>query len=262
MANELLFTKNNKIATITLNRPEKLNTFHDGMLADWATALRECQADDAVHVVVLTGAGRVFCAGGDLGTMGKRDGNPAWEMGQYLRKNVHPVARAVDALHKPYLCAINGAATGAGLDMALMADIRFAAQSARFAETYIKVGLIPGDGGAFLLPRLVGLTRALELLWTGDFLSAAEAERIGLISKIFADDKLMDETYAFAERLASGPSVAIRLTKQVVYQSLRMDFLTALEAITGPMGVAANTEDHREAVAAFLEKRRPTFQGF
>jgi len=261
MADELSFTKNNKIATITLNRPDKLNTFHDDMLADWAAALRECQADDTVHAVVLTGAGRVFCAGGDLDTMGRSDGNPAWDMGQYLRKNVHPVARAVDALHKPYICAINGAATGAGLDMALMADIRYAARSARLAETYIKVGLVPGDGGAFLLPRLVGLTKALELLWTGDFLSAEEAERLGLVSKVFDDDKLMEATYAFAERLANGPSIAIRLTKQVVYQSLRMDFLSALESMTGPMGVVSSTADHREAVAAFKEKRPPTFKG-
>ena len=261
MADELLFTKHNTIATVTLNRPDKLNTFHNGMLADWAAALRECQADDAVHVVVLTGAGRVFCAGGDLNTMGQQDGNPAWDMGQYLRKHVHPVARAVDALHKPYLCAINGAATGAGLDMALMTDIRYVARSARLAETYIKVGLVPGDGGAFLLPRLVGLTRALELLWTGDFISAEEAERIGLVSKVYEDAQLMEATYALAERLAKGPSIAIRLTKQVVYQSLRMDFLTALEAMTGPMGVVSSTADHREAVAAFKEKRPPLFQG-
>ncbi len=261
MANELLFSKKNAIATITLNRPEKLNTFHDGMLADWAAALRECQADDAVNVVVLTAAGRVFCAGGDLGTMGRHDGNPAWDMGHYIRQNVHPVAQAVDALHKPYLCALNGTATGAGLDMALMADIRFAARSARFAETYIKVGLVPGDGGAFLLPRLVGLTKALELLWSGDFISAEEAERIGLISRVFADDSLMEETYAFAERLATGPSIAIRLTKQAVYQCLRMDFLTAMASITSPMGVAASTADHKEAVAAFKEKRPAQFIG-
>jgi len=146
--------------------------------------------------------------------------------------------------------------------MALMADIRYAARSARFAETYIKVGLVPGDGGAFLLPRLVGLTKALELLWSGDFISAEEAERIGLLSKVFDDDKLMDETYAFAERLANGPSIAIRLTKQAVYQCLRMDFLTALESITNPMGVAASTEDHREAVAAFKAKRPPQFKGY
>jgi 2-(1,2-epoxy-1,2-dihydrophenyl)acetyl-CoA isomerase len=261
MADELLFTKHNAIATLTLNRPDKLNTFHDGMLADWAAALRECQADDAVHVVVLTGAGRVFCAGGDLSTMGQQAGNPAWDMGQYLRKYVHPVARAVDALHKPYLCAINGAATGAGLDMALMADIRYAARSARLAETYIKVGLVPGDGGAFLLPRLVGLTKALELLWTGDFLSAEDAERMGLVSKVYDDTQLMEAIYGLAERLAVGPSIAIRLTKQVVYQGLRMDFLTALEAMTGPMGVVASTVDHREAVAAFKEKRPPIFKG-
>src|SRR6266568_1047360 len=170
--------------------------------------------------------------------------------------------RAVDALHKPYICALNGTATGAGLDMALMADIRYAARSARFAETYIKVGLVPGDGGAFLLPRLVGLTKALELLWSGDFISAEEAERIGLLSKVFDDEKLMHETYAFAERLANGPSIAIRLTKQAVYQCLRMDFLTALESITNPMGVGASTEDHREAVAAFKAKRPPQFKGY
>ena len=261
MADELLFNKENKIATITLNRPDKLNTFHDGMLADWAAALRECQADDAVNVVVLTGAGRAFCAGGDISGFGQRDGNPALAIGNYLRNHVHPVARAVDALRKPYICALNGVATGAGLDMALMADMRFAARRARFAETYVKVGLIPGDGGAFLLPRLVGLTKALELLWSGDFVSAEEAERIGLISKVFDDDELMGETYAFAERLANGPSIAIRLMKQAVYQFLRTDFLTSLEAVTGPIGVAYSTEDHREAVAAFMEKRQPTFKG-
>ena len=261
MADELLFDKSNKIATITLNRPDKLNTFHDGMLADWAAALRECQADAEVNVVVLTGAGRVFCAGGDISQMGQAQSNPALEMGEYLRRNVHPVARAVDALQKPYLCALNGAATGAGLDMALMTDIRYAARSARFAETYVKVGLVPGDGGAFLLPRLVGLTKALEMLWSGDFVSAEEAERIGLVSKVFDDDKLMEETYAFAERLANGPSVAIRLMKQAVYQFLHTDFLSSLEAVTGPMGVAASTEDHREATAAFFEKRTPTFKG-
>ena len=262
MADELLFTQAHKIATITLNRPDRLNTFHDGMLADWAAALRACQADDAINVVILTAAGRVFCAGGDLGTMGRQDGNPAWDMGHYIRQHVHPVARAVDALQKPYICALNGTATGAGLDMALMADIRFAARSARFAESYIKVGLIPGDGGAFLLPRLVGLSKALELLWSGDFFSAEEAERLGLVSQVYDDDKLMGATYAFAERLANGPSIAIRLTKQAVYQCLRLDFLTALEAITGAMGVAASTADHREAVAAFKAKRAPQFKGY
>jgi 2-(1,2-epoxy-1,2-dihydrophenyl)acetyl-CoA isomerase len=262
MADELLFTKADKIATITLNRPEKLNTFHDGMLAAWAAALRECQADDAVNVVVITGKGRAFCAGGDVSAFQQTQGNRALAMSEYLRQNVHPVARAVHALQKPYICALNGVATGAGLDMALMADIRYAARSARFAESYVKVGLVPGDGGAFLLPRLIGLTKALELFWTGDFVSAAEAERIGLVSKVFDDEKLMEETYTFAKRLAKGPSVAIRLTKQAVYQFLHSDFLSSLEAVTGFIGVAASTEDHLEAATAFHEKRTPQFKGF
>jgi 2-(1,2-epoxy-1,2-dihydrophenyl)acetyl-CoA isomerase len=261
MADELLFEKTGGIATITLNRPEKLNAFHNAMLADWALALKECQADGAVAVVILTGAGRAFCSGGDLGVMGDVDGNAALYIGDYLRNNVHPVARAVDALQKPYLCAVNGVATGAGMDMSLMADIRYAARSARFAESYVRVGLIPGDGGAFLLPRLVGLTKALELLWTGDFVDAEEAERIGIVSKVCEDDALMAEIHALAERLAAGPRIAIRLMKQAVYRSLHTDFLTALDNVAGPMGVAFNTEDHREAVRAFADKRPPRFQG-
>ena len=259
MADELLFEKSNGVATLTLNRPEKLNAFHDGMLADWAASLRECQADDDIAVVVLTGAGRAFCAGGDLSTMGEVDGNPALHIGDYLRNHVHPVARAVDALQKPYLCAVNGAATGAGMDMALMADIRYAGRSARFAESYVKVGLIPGDGGAFLLPRLVGLSKALELLWTGDFVDAEEAERLGIVSKVCDDDRLTADILELAERLAAGPRVAIRLMKQAVYRSLGMDFLSALDNVTGPMGVAFSTDDHREAVRAFAEKRSPRF---
>jgi 2-(1,2-epoxy-1,2-dihydrophenyl)acetyl-CoA isomerase len=261
MADELQFEKSGAIATITLNRPEKLNAFHNAMLADWAAALAECQADDDIAAVILTGAGRAFCSGGDLGTMGDVGGNAALYIGDYLRNHVHPVARAVDALQKPYLAAVNGPATGAGMDMALMADIRYAARSARFAESYVKVGLIPGDGGAFLLPRLVGLTKALELLWTGDFVDAEEAERIGLVSKVCDDGALMDEVRNLAERLAAGPRIAIRLMKQAVYRSLRLDFLAALDQVAGPMGVAFNTDDHREAVRAFAEKRSPEFRG-
>ena len=262
MPAELLFEKSSSgIATITLNRPEALNAFHDGMLAEWAAALRECQSDDAVAVVMLTGAGRAFCAGGDLSTLGSSEGNAALGIGDYLRTNVHPVAQAVVALQKPYLCAVNGAATGAGMDMALMADIRWAARRARFAESYIKVGLIPGDGGAYLLPRLVGMSKALELLWTGDFVSAEEAERLGIVSRVCDDDALIGEMTEFAARLAAGPRVAIRLLKQVVRLSQNTDLIGALDLVTGPMGVAYNTNDRVEAVQAFKEKRPPRFTG-
>lgn len=262
MAEELIFDKQpNGVATITLNRPEALNAFHNGMLADWAAALTESQADESVAAVVLTANGRAFCAGGDLSTLGPKGDNPALDIGDYLRTNVHPVGRAVQALQKPYLCAVNGAATGAGMDMALMADVRWAGRRARFAESYIKVGLIPGDGGAWLLPRIVGQSKALELLWTGDFIDADEALGLGIVSKVCDDDTLVEEILTFAERLARGPRVAIRLMKQVVRMSERTDLVGALDLVTGPMGVAANTTDHAEAVRAFLEKRSPDFQG-
>lgn len=261
MADELMFEKAGGVATITLNRPASLNAFHNAMLADWAAALTECQADDGVAAVVLTGAGRAFCAGGDISTLGAVDGNAALHIGDYLRTHVHPVAHAVTALQKPYLCAVNGAATGAGMDMALMADVRWAARSARFAESYVKVGLVPGDGGAYLLPRLIGMSRALELLWTGEFIDAERAEQLGIVSRVCEDDALLPSMMDFATRLANGPRVAIRLIKQVARQSQGTDLLGALDLVTGPMGVAFNSNDHLEAVAAFKEKRAPRFTG-
>lgn len=261
MSDELQFEIAEGVATITLNRPEKLNAFHNTMLADWAAALVECQSNDGVAAVVLTGAGRAFCAGGDIKTLGVYGDNPALELGDYLRTHVHPVARAVTALQKPYLCAVNGAATGAGMDMALMADIRWAGARARFAESYIKLGLVAGDGGGWLLPRLVGQSKALEMLWTGDMIDANEAERIGIVSKVCDDERLVEEMHDFASRLAAGPTVAIRLMKQVVRQSQQTDLLGALDLVTGPMGVAANTADHAEACAAFLTKRSANFEG-
>jgi enoyl-CoA hydratase/carnithine racemase len=217
---QLLFEKTDGIATITLNRPEKRNVFSDAMLADWALALRESQSDDDIGAVIVTGSGGAFCAGGDLNQMGDVGGNAALYIGEYLRRNVHPVAQAARGLRKPYIAAVNGVAAGAGMDMALMTDIRFAGSSATFMESYIKVGLLPGDGGAFLLPRLVGTAKALELLWTGDSIDALEAERIGIVSQVFDDEVLLEEARKFAARLVAGPQVAIRLMKQVVYRSM------------------------------------------
>jgi len=261
MTNELLFDVVDKVATITLNRPEARNAFSDAMLAAWAEALRECQRDDNINVVVLTGSGKSFCGGGDISQMGWSTDNPALEVKTYLKTRVYPVAYAVQALEKPYIVAVNGAAAGAGMDMCLLGDIRFAAESARFAETYVKVGLVPGDGGGFLLPRIVGLSKALELLLTGDFINASEALRLGVVSKVFSDAELMTETYAFADRLANGPTLAIQLIKKTVYQSLATDLNGALELVSSHMGLLAGTRDHREAVAAFTEKRTPIFEG-
>ncbi|MEM7254731.1 MAG: enoyl-CoA hydratase-related protein [Pseudomonadota bacterium] len=260
---DLRFDIHNQVATLTLNRPDALNAFSHAMLADWAAALRECQRDDAVRAVVLTGAGRAFCAGGDIAQMKEWAAMPnaALVFRDYLQTHVYPVARAVEALDKPYLVAVNGAATGAGMDMTLYGDVRFAARGARFAETYIKVGLVAGDGGAWLLPRLIGITKALEMLWTGDFIDAEQAERIGLVSRVVDDDALLDDTYAFAERLVNGPARAIQLMKKTLYQSIGLSMGQALDTVSSHMGVLVSTDDHREAINAFLEKRAPDFKG-
>jgi enoyl-CoA hydratase/carnithine racemase len=167
----------------------------------------------------------------------------------------------LEDLDKPVLAAVNGVAVGAGMDMALMCDIRFAARSARFSEGYVRVGLVPGDGGCYYLPRLVGTAKALELLWTGDFVDAEEALRLGLVSQVHPDEELLSATYAFARRLAEGPPVAIRLIKRAVHQSARTDLRTALDLISSHQAVVQSTHDSKEAYAAFRQKRKPLFEG-
>ena len=258
---ELVFEVHDGIATIRLNRPERLNAFTLDMLDAWAEAIEACRRDDAVRAVVLTGSGRGFCSGGDVRAMRERHqaGETAFERKQSVHQRIHRIPRLLEDFDKPYIAAINGVATGAGLDMALMADIRFAAASARMAETYIKVGLVSGDGGAWYLPRLVGIPRALELLWTGDFIDAVEAERIGLVNKVLPDETLMDYTYAFAQKLAAQPALTLRLMKRAVYQGMRMDLRAALDMLSSHLGVISTTNDQREAVAAFNEKRPAKF---
>jgi 2-(1,2-epoxy-1,2-dihydrophenyl)acetyl-CoA isomerase len=259
---ELLYEIKDGIGTITLNRPERLNAFTLEMIDLWVEALQDARENDAVRVVVVTGAGRAFCSGGDVGNMasGSREAMTGLQHKQWLEV-VHRVPLTLETLDKPVIAALNGAAAGAGLDMALMCDLRFAAEGARFSEAYVKVGLIPGDGGTYFLPRLVGPARALELLWTGDFVDAREAERIGLVNRVVPPDQLMPTTYEFAGRLASGPTVAIRTIKRAVYQGLRTDQRAHLDLISSHMAFIRQTEDHREGARAFVEKRPPQFKG-
>jgi enoyl-CoA hydratase/carnithine racemase len=263
MSDEIVFTIEEGIATIRLNRPERMNAFTYPMLEAWGDAIETCRSDPAVRVVVLTGTGKGFCSGGDVRAMRERqaEGETAFERKAMVHERIQRIGRLIDDFDKPYIVAINGAATGAGLDMALMADIRFAAESARLAETYIKMALVPGNGGTWYLPRLIGLPRALELLWTGDFIEAREAERIGLVNKVLPDDQLMAHTYAFAKRLVAAPALSLRLMKRAVYQGLRMDLRASMDMMSSHLGVIGSTEDHREAVAAFNEKRPAKFTG-
>ena len=257
---ELLYAVEDGIATITLNRPEKLNAFTVTMIDRWAAALAEAQRDPAVHVVIVTGAGRAFCAGGDVGQMGQREPT-GLDHKAYLWEHIHRIPLTLDAMDKPVIAMINGVAAGAGMDMTLMCDLRIASDQARFAESYVKVGVVPGDGGAYYLPRLIGLDHALELFWTGDFVSAHDAERLGLVTRVVPAAELQTYTYTLARKIADGPPIAIRMTKRAVYQCLRADVRTALDMISSHIALALQSEDHREGVRAFVEKRAPRFVG-
>lgn len=248
------------VATILLNRPKRKNAFTIAMIDEWAAMLVALRTDPAARAIVLTGAGDAFCSGIEFSELdGTTMDAPAWKA--ILTEKIHRVAFALEDLDKPVICAVNGVAVGAGMDMALMCDMRFASRSARFSEGYVRVGLVPGDGGCFWLPRLVGPAKALELLLTGDFIDSAEAERLGIVNRVYDDATLQADVNTFARKLAAGPPIAMRMIKRAVYQSLRTDMRTALDLISSHMGVVTQTYDSREAFGAFREKRAPVFEG-
>lgn len=270
---DVLYHVEEGIATITLNRPDQFNAFSLDMLKGWAYYLEKARDDDQVEVIVVTGNGKAFCAGGDVKTMNKgegfiagvvpeSDGAPrGLQVKNSLMKIVHRVALTLEDIDKPVICAVNGPAMGAGLDMALMCDIRIASEKSVFAESYIKVGIVPGDGGAYYLPRLVGLAKALEMLWFGDRIDAEEALRIGLVNKVVPAEDLLKETMAYAKRLVESPTIAIRMTKRAVYSALKTDLRTALDMVSSHMAIVTESADHKEAVQGFIEKRPPNFKG-
>jgi 2-(1,2-epoxy-1,2-dihydrophenyl)acetyl-CoA isomerase len=219
-----------------------------------------CRRNDAVRVVIVTGAGTAFCSGGDIVAMEERLKSSPAQRKNELFNRIQRIPLALEDLDKPVLVAVNGVATGAGMDLALMGDIRYAAASARFAETYVKVGLVPGAGGAHFLPRLVGVAKALELFWTADFIDATEAERIGLVNKVLPDGELMPYVRAVAMKIAHAPALSVRFIKRAVQQGLRNDLRTNLDLISSHYAVVTAAPDHREAVEAFIAKRKPVFE--
>ncbi|MFZ3170671.1 MAG: enoyl-CoA hydratase-related protein [Carboxydocellales bacterium] len=272
--NHLLYEKDGFLAKITLNRPEAFNAFSLPMIKGWIMALECAQDDPEVRVIVVTGNGKAFCAGGDTKTMlagkgfmaddieGEAWGDRGIDRKRTLTAYVHKVALTLERMDKPVLCALNGVAVGAGLDMALMCDIRIAAEGAKLSGGYVKAGLVPGDGGAYFMPRLVGVAKALELLWTGEFISAQEAKRIGMVSKVVPDQELEQATLAMAVSIAESPPVCVQMIKRAVYSAQRtQDLPTALDLISSHMAIVSEMTDHREAILALQEKRKPVFKG-
>jgi enoyl-CoA hydratase/carnithine racemase len=258
---DLEYTVADGIGTILLNRPHRKNAFTLDMIDVWAQALRDARTDQDVRVVVLTGAGDAFCSGVDLDRREDAGAPTPLQRKEHLTERIHRIAYAMEDLDKPVIAGINGVAVGAGMDMALMCDMRIMARSARLSEGYVRVGLVPGDGGCYYLPRLVGTAKALELLLTGDFIDAEEAGRLGIANHVVDDADLAGAVTTLARKIADGPPVAIRTIKRAVYQSARSDLRTALDLISSHMAVVTSTDDSAEALAAFREKRPGRFVG-
>jgi enoyl-CoA hydratase/carnithine racemase len=261
MGQDILLSVQDRIATITINRPDLRNTFTIEMIDAWHAAICECRDREDVSVVVLTGAGNAyFCGGGDLSRLGASVVvTPQEAKAQF--EGLHRIARGMVALDKPSIAAVNGLANGAGMDMALHCDLRFMAESATMSIPYLRFGLFPGNGAAYFLSRLVGTAKALELIWSGDTVDSAEALRLGLANRVLPDGVLMDEVMGFARRLAQSPPLALRLIRRGVYQCAAMDLDASLELTSSHMAVTRTSADHAEAVSAFLERRPPVFQG-
>ncbi len=262
----VLFSVEGEIAIITLNRPESRNPLDVDTQDALIAAVDRLEAEPGVRVGILTGAGTAFSSGGNVRRMGQAatagptERTPA-QARAYYRHGIQRIPRAMEAVEVPIIAAVNGPAVGAGCDLACMCDVRIAAESARFAESFVKLGIIPGDGGAFLLPRIVGFAKASEMSLTGDMLSAQEALTIGLVSRVVPDAELLDAARAIALRIAANPPQAVRMTKRLLRTAWRATLDETLELSAGMQAVAHTTQDHKEALAAMREKRKPAFSG-
>ena len=262
MTQFLNIERQDTILIVTMNHPETRNALTGNTAVEEFLALcQQVEQDTSIRAIILTAQGTVFSSGGNLKDMQRyfEERPPADATRNEYRHGIQQLTRQFYNIEVPVIAAVNGAAIGAGLDLACMCDIRIAAKSAKFAESFIRVGLIPGDGGAWLLPRIVGKSKAAELAFTGDMLNAAEALETGLVSQVVADDELLDTALALAQRIARNPADILRMTKRLLRESDMGSLETVLELSAAFQAIAHQSTNHEEAVRAFLEKRTPNF---
>ncbi len=262
---DVRYATDGHIATITLDRPDARNAYSEAMVDDLITAFDAAERDAQIRCIVLTGEGKAFSAGGDLKRMaadeGMFEGDDAVSLRRSYIMGIQRVPQRLARVDKPIVAAINGAAIGAGLDLACMCDLRVASQKAKLGSTFVKVGLVPGDGGAFFLARTIGFPRALELMLTGRVIDAERALAIGLVHEVVPPEEVVPRAIALAKEIAANAPLAVQLTKRAAYRSWETDLQTALELAASYQGVVQRTDDHREGVSAILERRTPAFEG-
>ena len=257
---EIIYTKQDGVGVITLNRPDVLNAFSPTMLNEWVAVVEDAKCDDEVRVLVVTGAGQGFCSGANVKEMASAAQlSPA--QARYGSRIYQMLPRALDGLDKPYIAAVNGAAVGGGFDSASMADIRIASERARFAINHLRVARLSADGGYYFLARILGVSKTLEMVLTCDFFDAEEALRIGYVSRVVPHDELMPATMELAKRLAQGPPMAMQLAKRLIYRCPESTPSRHLEDVETAMALNEGTEDYLEGPRALREKRAPQFKG-
>lgn len=263
MSEPVLYEQDGRVVTLTLNEPDTRNALSDSIVEALVAAVDRINADLSVGCVIITGAGEGFSSGGNVKNMRDRTGLFGGGPSQARRGYVYGIQRipmAMYSLEAPAIAAVNGAAVGAGCDLSTMCDIRIANRKAQFAESFLRVGLVSGDGGAWFLPRAVGMSKAAEMTFTGDFLDAEEALACGLVSRVVDDEQLMPTARKLAEKIARQPVHSLRLTKRLLRESQHVPLHTALEMAASMQALAQSTHDQHEAVVAFLEKRKPKFE--
>ncbi len=257
----VMLKREGPIATLLLNRPEKLNALDGEERRALADAISTVAREPSIRVVVITGAGRGFCAGGDLEKMAElKKTHQSVTLRQFLQAG-HELVREIRRLPKPVVASVNGPAAGAGMNLALACDLRIASERATFAEAFVRLGLHPDWGGSFFLPRLIGIGRAVEMFFLGDTVSAQDAHRLGLVNFLVAHDKLAEETRKLAERLAAAPPIPLALLKQNLYERLETQLDSMMEFEVEAQMKCFESEDCAEGLRAFFEKREPKFKG-